>query len=322
MFNIAIIGAGQLGGRHLQALLKYTKLLHICVIDPSDAALREAKTRAEDSKYGADHNVTFATTLTSLPGHIDYAIVATSSDVRMTVIEQLIAQSSVRNLLLEKVLFQRGAEYAHAIQMLDLAGVRTWVDCPRRVFPFYKRVQEFFNGETICSFNVTGGSWGLACNGVHFLDLFAYLSGEIVNKIDTALLDPKVIDSRRRGFVEVTGTLTGRSANAHFSVTSWSGVAAGIVVAVRSPTRSCVIDETGGVAFFGNHAINAWDRELFALPFLSDALTGVASGILETGSSALPSLSESSAVHLPFITSLGLFISERTGRSDGTCPIT
>ena len=45
--NCAIIGAGQLGSRHLQGLLSYKKeSLNIFIIDPSDDSLFIAKQRA------------------------------------------------------------------------------------------------------------------------------------------------------------------------------------------------------------------------------------------------------------------------------------
>ena len=43
--HIAIIGAGQIGSRHLQGLTKIKQSINITVIDPNPAALKMAKKR-------------------------------------------------------------------------------------------------------------------------------------------------------------------------------------------------------------------------------------------------------------------------------------
>ena len=43
--RIAIIGAGQLGSRHLQGLTKIKQDIHITVIDPNPSALEIARQR-------------------------------------------------------------------------------------------------------------------------------------------------------------------------------------------------------------------------------------------------------------------------------------
>ncbi len=45
MFNVAIIGAGQLGSRHLQGLKLSSSPLSITVMDSNDESLRVAKER-------------------------------------------------------------------------------------------------------------------------------------------------------------------------------------------------------------------------------------------------------------------------------------
>ncbi|KQT31155.1 hypothetical protein ASG29_14310 [Sphingomonas sp. Leaf412] len=303
-------------------MLRLERPADIHVVDPSAAALDVARTRAGEVHHGTAHAVFFASSADALPDALDYAIVATNADIRLPVIEALLARSRVRHLLLEKVLFQSVAEYDRAQEILRTAGVSTWVDCARRVYPNYDDVKAFFADEAIRTFDVTGGGWGLGCNIVHFLDIFAHLSGEIVDRIDTRELDDRVVQSRRAGFVEVTGTLTGRSPRARFSATCHTDNRAGILITIRSDSRSCVIDEAGGMAFFGDHRAKTWSQEPFVLPFLSEASTGIARDILGRGKCALPDLAESSAVHVPLIRALAAFISGRTGGPADVCPIT
>ena len=48
MKNIVIIGAGELGSRHLQGVLKSRGRFNVFVVDPSDSALQTANARAEE----------------------------------------------------------------------------------------------------------------------------------------------------------------------------------------------------------------------------------------------------------------------------------
>ena len=48
MFKILLIGAGQLGSRHLQGLLKFQKKQFIYVLDRSEDSLTVAKKRAAE----------------------------------------------------------------------------------------------------------------------------------------------------------------------------------------------------------------------------------------------------------------------------------
>ena len=102
--NCAIIGAGQLGSRHLQGLLSYKKeSLNIFIIDPSDDSLFIAKQRALELEH--KHSLTFTDSFQELPKHLDFVVIATNSKVRFVVMEILLQHASVSYLILEKVLF-------------------------------------------------------------------------------------------------------------------------------------------------------------------------------------------------------------------------
>ena len=80
MKTIAIIGAGQLGSRHLQGLLKYKTQQDIYVLDPSQDSLKLARQRADEISH--QHRVHFVADWTAIPQNIELAIVATNSNVR------------------------------------------------------------------------------------------------------------------------------------------------------------------------------------------------------------------------------------------------
>ncbi|NYT39226.1 Gfo/Idh/MocA family oxidoreductase [Sphingomonas sp. R-74633] len=322
MRKLAVIGAGQLGSRHLQALMKLTFPCEIWVMDPSAASLDTARERASVIAQGADHKLYFTQQLTELPRALDYVIVATAADVRWKVLQQLLGASSVRYLLLEKVLFQDLAHYDAAQQLFASCGTSVWVNCTRRAYPIYDRVRDFFAGRPLWQMNVSGGEWGLGCNGVHFLDLYAFLGGETVNAFSTDALDPQVIASKRSGFHEFTGTLTGTSPSGRFEATSRGDSGEPIIIELRAEGRSCVLDEATGTAFFGDHAEKRWTTEDFTNPFLSDVGAQIAEGLLSRGECQLPTYAESAACHVPFVRALASFAARYIGQPANICPIT
>src|SRR5690554_3304897 len=102
MIKNLIIGAGQLGSRHLQGMLKYdNQLQSIYIIDPSKDALNISKERAYEIEH--NHQLIFQQDWNDLPATFDVVIIATNSNVREKVITQLLNNYEVKHLILEKV---------------------------------------------------------------------------------------------------------------------------------------------------------------------------------------------------------------------------
>lgn len=324
MYNIALIGAGSLGRRHIEGLLKLPQDKSIWVVDPSPASLDEARRLPVATGNAAmAERMTFDTSIASLPDTLDYVVVATSANVRLGVMEALLDGRAVKSMLLEKVLFQRQSDYAAAAVLIAQKDVRTWVNTARRAMEAHKSVQQFFEGETITYFDVRGGEWGLGCNGIHFLDFLSFLSRSTELTVSTDALDRSILDSKRPGFGEFTGTLRGRMGAAEFALSATRGSAAPILTTIRSENRACILDETSGYAFLHDRKADPVWRELrFRLPFISDLSTSIADAILSRGESELPDLATSSALHLPFIDALDSFNVQYCGGTSGLVPIT
>ena len=108
-YNVALIGAGQLGSRHLQGLAKTKCPLNIVVIDPSIENLKIAEDRWGEIQNDVKHQIRFNQDLSQLDRSDLFAtIVATGANVRRKVVEELFkCAAHVRFLILEKVLFQK-----------------------------------------------------------------------------------------------------------------------------------------------------------------------------------------------------------------------
>ena len=97
MIKSLIIGAGQLGSRHLQGLLKFEKEQLVYVLDPSENSLNISKERAQEVEN--KHNVIYRNDWGELPTEFDLVIVATGANVRSKVVSKLLTDFKVENLI-------------------------------------------------------------------------------------------------------------------------------------------------------------------------------------------------------------------------------
>jgi len=306
MKNIAIIGAGELGSRHLQGILTISKsVFEIFIIDPSTFSLEISKQRASELKH--NHNLSFHSTINNIPKLLDFVIVATSSKVRLKVIEQLLKKVSVNYLLLEKVLFPELKQYDLALDLIKINKVKCWVNHPRRMNENYQSIKKYFESNKLCFFQLVGGSWDMGCNGLHFIDLFEYLSSSSLTSINTEFLNKNVIKSKRDGYIEFTGTITGTLDNKHiFSITSTNGnelIAPSI--SIMSDTIRFFVQESVSPKIYILDKENSFMSEPvdFNMKYQSQ-LTGILiEQLIDTGTCDLPSFEHAAKTHKKFIKS-------------------
>lgn len=319
-----IIGAGQLGSRHLQALLRLNLEQQIYVLDPSVASLTIAKARA--SEIVNPYTIHFITDWEDLPIAFDLVIIATGANVRSKIVKQLLTNYVVENLVLEKVLFQDLASYEEIRLLLLEKGTPTWVNHPRRIFSHYQAIKNTIaeTNEAI-SFNVVGGNWGLACNALHFIDLFAFLSGSTVKDLNFDWIDNVIHESKRAGNIEFTGTINGIFENKDiFSITALTGEISDITLYISTNSNRWVIQEGSSQNIVHLSKENNFNPLIstFVTQFQSTLTSEIAESIFETGNCKLPTYQEACASHIPFLkASLKKYV-DITGIVTDLCPIT
>ena len=250
-FHIAIIGAGQIGSRHLQALKRIDRNVAISVIDKNAQSLKLSQERFEEVGFNVHiQKVSYSEKLNSLDHDVDIAIVATNADVRRRVVEQLLQHAQVRFLILEKVVFQSNADFEVIIDLLNAKKIKTWVNCPRRMYPFYQEMKKRFYADEHIVFNLFGGGWGLACNSIHFLDLFSYITGNNRILLNGSGLDRSIQQHKRQGFKEFTGILRGTTDNGSaISLLDYHGTVTPSIIHIHGKNSSFIIFENQGKAF-------------------------------------------------------------------------
>ncbi|EAL5462301.1 dehydrogenase, partial [Campylobacter coli] len=219
MIKILLIGCGQLGIRYLQGFFSSYHELIVQIIEPSNHSRANV-----DNMFYADANTSkkyfFIDSIEEVLNDINFAVIATSSNVRYQIFEELINKKQIKKIILEKVLFQKEQEYFKALKLIRENGIRCWVNHTRRMFPFYRKIREYLKDSKYFSFSVSGGGWGIACNALHFLDCIEFLSQSKIDFIDFSNLNKVLYPSKREGFLELNGLIAGKTNKVSFSLIS------------------------------------------------------------------------------------------------------
>lgn len=294
MISLLLVGAGQIGSRHLQSLARLDPPAHVVVVEPSAQARVVAQQRW--SEAGGSNSVTFVPEIPE--GAFEFALVATTAKVRREAIERLLARAAVRFLLLEKVLFQKLEDYDSVGALLKQRRVPAWVNCAQRYWPMFRKAKQAYAAGGPIELQVDGANWGLGCNAIHNLDLLPFLTGETAMRL-SARLDPGTVSAKRPGFIEFTGTLVAEDRFGNrVTQTSRREGDAPFDMRLTGPGMTLTLADA-------------------AVPRQSELTRVVVRQLLDASSCELPSYAESAAVHQQM---LKVFLAHE-GR-DSVCRIT
>jgi len=324
IYRLAIIGAGQIGLRHLQSLNLLEQDISLEILDPSEQSLKAAKELVNRFTNRRVKKVAFYQDISSLDDSLDLVIVATNSKVRFQVLQELISKKQVRYLIVEKILFQEPNHFAEINELLNRKNIRAWVNCPLRTIGFYQDLQGLLANSQSLQYYVSYANIDLGSNAIHHLDLFVFLTGEIDLTIDSALLDDRIIPSKRAGFSEFTGTLTGSTKRGDKIVlTSYPAGNAPPFVMISSERMRCVIlpKEQRAWLYTENSGWH-WEEKAYIHPYQSQQTNLAIEEILTTGNSRLTSYFQSWQIHLPLLRAFMRHIEKVTKEEVRKCPIT
>lgn len=308
-----IIGAGQLGSRHLQGVLKCKVKQTVYVLDSSELSLANCKLRESEVEH--DHDVIFTNDWGVIPYEINLVIISTSSNVRYPVLKQLLAHASVENIILEKVLFQSLDEYEYVNELVSKSGhCQFWVNHPRRESSFYNNLRSRIDGHaSIDSVSVFGENWGLGCNSLHFIDMVSFLINSDLSMMDGNLIDRGILNSKRAGFVEFTGSVNGKFKNGTFinliSTKPGKGISSTskrIYINISTDLENILIRESADSCTFfcSKEEDNSVEIVPFNLKFQSELTADWATLLFSSNYCRLPTYAQAYTNHKLFIGAL------------------
>lgn len=323
--SITIIGAGQLGSRHLQALALLENATRIFVIDPSDESLEVARQRFAQVEGYQRHELHLLHSLEQLEEkELELVVVATNAAVRHAIVMDLLTNFKVRYLILEKFLFQRLADYEEVEDKLRETGTTCYVNCPRRMFPAYREIRDQLRDQSQVHVEVIGNNWGLGCNGIHFVDLFQWLSGEPIDQWENQL-DPELLESKREGYKEFSGRIQGTTGKGNtISLTNFKSGGPNNSIRISTPSHRFLVAETAGKVI--HEKLDAekieWKERDFSMLFQSHLTNIVAEQLIRTGKCDLTPYKDSKEIHIPFLSLMLSHFNSTQLENSEVCPIT
>ena len=314
MDNIAIIGIGTIGYRHLQSLMELQGQCNIYAVEINKEIIQVLNNEFSDVK--------FVTTVDELPNELEVVIIATNSNVRRILFEQIVAHSTVKNIIFEKVLFQKEEDYFFVQSKLNELGIKAWVNCARREWESYNLLKKELNNCKELYISANGGHWGIGCNAIHILDLIEYLSGNKIEILDMGKLENNIFESKRKGFYEFFGTISGTSGRCkNFSITCMDSDLPFYVEIITDKSRYMINEGENYLLKIDSKSNWQWEKREFKQVYQSDMSGRVVKSIIDDGYCNLPDYESSMNLHLKYIKPLIDFF-KSNGMGGDVCPIT
>jgi predicted dehydrogenase len=232
--TVLIVGAGRSGLRHLDGAAAL-----------GDVHVVDIRREAEADVLARSERATFGTRLEDAPP-AETAILSTTAAGRLETLE-LLAVRGVREVLLEKPLEQSRARVRRLAEVARDAGVRAYVHLHRRTNPEYRRLRAAGGPYRVV---VTGGAFGLACNGVHYLDLAVFLSGSAGRLVHGELEPLTIASGRGSAFRDYGGYGDFAFADGtHLHLSSWAASSAPELVTVVQRDSASVYDGIAALSY-------------------------------------------------------------------------
>ena len=203
--NLLIIGAGRMGMRHLVGAFKACS--QITIVDPKINILqKEVKKLSTNNKYHG--SIIHYPSIDNIPinSNFDAGIISSTANGRKDIFFKLL-ERKVYNILLEKPIEQSRKKVKEIVDASLDKNLNIRSNHPFRELPLF---QKFYDSSAPFHMAVVGGAFGLACNGIHWIDLAVYLSHskDENTKLLFSRIDKTPIKSGRgEKFVDYGGTI-------------------------------------------------------------------------------------------------------------------
>ena len=326
-YKVLIVGCGQLGSRHLQAIASLPSVSDIEVLDPNPEALNLGRTRMQEiSQLVTPPNVKWITSINEATELGNLCVIATQAKGRCTLLRNLSDTLGYTSFLLEKIADQSMAAIDDTVAYCRSLGISTWVNFQTRAVPTYQRVKQKLSGTDPIYFSGMGGLQFLATNAIHTADLFAFYDD--CNHIEhtTSEIDQVLHPSKRgKDVFDLTGTIHGYTKKGSSLTLSygqsnqpWEHFT------ISSSKYRCIIDPLQGwIMEAGSDSDWGWKTVPFEGSVLvSETTKTIANDIMQFGKSKVPTLEESLVSHRFILDELLPHFRKLTGLTLEYCPVT
>ena len=208
MLRIALIGAGGIGRRHLQAIAKLPIEFEVFIYDKNHDSLDYIEIFCSENNISTS-KINFIKSEDVFYNCIStetIVIVATTADDRKEILDKCIENIPL-TIIAEKPLVQNNVHYEQIKNKAEKFGVKIYINFLAHLQPFWREIYEDINDLpkiTMCT--SLPKNWGIACVGIHHFNLFTWLT----NDKEIELIDSNVkyvFEQKRAGFFDISGRL-------------------------------------------------------------------------------------------------------------------
>ena len=288
--NCLIIGFGRMGERYFKALKKLG-FHNIHIMDKSKNKLKIAR-----EKYNLERKKThdnFNSCIDLLKPNL--AIVSTTADFHKTYVIQL-AKKKIKNIIVEKPMATSVNDCIKMIRICKKNKVRLAVNHQSRFSNEIKILKKYiFNnrlGELV-SMNVVAGNIGLAMNGIHYIEIFNFLTKNTINQVNASLEKKFVKSPRGKKFRDRSGHVIAKNnfgQTLYLNISSKQGHGKNVIYTFKN--GNIFISELDGFLWSSirNKKYFNLSTSLYAMPSNKKSIKFKSSDIVDTTKQSIQSL--------------------------------
>ena len=321
--KIALIGCGEVGSRHLQALVKMSQNITIYVVEPNRNSQNLGKKRLDEISYNKrNHNVSWFNSISELDKKSDVAIIATHARGRVDLIEKLL-EGGHKRFLIEKFVCQSTTEYKNLLSSMKKFKAKGWVNTNLQCFKGYQKIKKCFKPTETLSLSVlTNSKYGLSTQSIHYLALFSWLTNNNQIKLDGKYLKKELIPNKRsKSFKEFQGTLIGiNDDNSFLKLTFLPSFDDSLIVKISGKNIHFILDEIHNkISVFNEKKPKKWN---FKFEHVSSLTTKIIQDILKKDDCLLPLVQDSYHSHSELFRIFNAHLKKIFNKDFKSCPIT
>lgn len=244
VINVAILGVGRMGRRHIQVVHDLgLNLVGICDLNPEALSSATEEHNVSPELHFTDVRHLLKKTepecviiATTAPTHCEYTCLA--------------AESGAKYVLCEKPMAVSLAECDRMLEVCAHNGTVLAVNHQMRFMDQYtepKRIIESGTFGGLCSVTVVGGNFGMAMNGTHYFEMFRYMTDEAPVEVSAWFSPDKVPNPRGPQFEDRAGAVRLASPSGkryYMEISADQGHGCNVIYA--GPYGQLVVDELAG----------------------------------------------------------------------------
>jgi predicted dehydrogenase len=321
-----MVGCGELGSRHLQALSALAGVGEIEVVEPRLEALKMGRERVQqvpDRNEAIKYR--WLTSLQEASPAGDLCVVATRADVRCRLVREVAEKLSYSKFLIEKFVAQSVIDYEALREFSERSGVCVWVNCKTRAHASHKRVKQHLDPSESLVLTLIGGNHGLANNGIHAADLFVFYDESNRIKGAGGRVDPQLHPSKKReGVFDLSGTLMGQSdKGSQFVLSFTADDEVPAYFSIFSPRYRAIVDDMMRT-FYESTRESGWRWTSIPLEenmMVSNMTRRFVADILANNACELPTLEQCYPAHRFILEELQPHFQNLLDTSSDRCPV-